>query len=65
MKAPAFLISGILSGKFVASGQQQKVREAFTDHIHDKHHTIREQRLSEERSIVTYRRQTLKMDGSK
>lgn len=40
MKAPAFLISGILSGKFVASGQQQKVRGAFADHDHDKHNSV-------------------------
>lgn len=37
VKAPVFLISQILSGKFVASGQQQKVRGAFAVHDHDKH----------------------------
>lgn len=36
MKAPAFLISGILSGKIVASGKKQKVRGAFADPEHDK-----------------------------
>lgn len=37
VKGPDFLISGILSGKFLASGQQQKVRGASADHDHDKH----------------------------
>lgn len=40
MKAPTFLISGILSWKFVASGQQQKVRGTFADHDHDKHNSL-------------------------
>lgn len=40
VKAPAFLISGILSGKFVASGQQQKVRGVFADPDHDKHNNV-------------------------